>query len=652
MAAKYKTINTKDFVSVVAHRPVLFLGAGVSAAAPSSLPLAGQLVKAFYDALTLDPELKSFVDELPVDEIPKDLLKQLGSPELIYNATSEFAADIVPELFRMALESNRPNINHYSVARLLEFGRIARIVTTNFDTLIEQCFDATKPKVHVHIEDEGPGDEGCLWKLHGDLGGRVAIAANDVSLIGFSSVPSKLANTIAGSKVVVAGYSGNDFHIVRAFLDGRPEKIWWIILRDDPPTALDLLFRSGLDVVAVEGNLAASDQTNPLVALLQRGQAHEKPAVRPKKICAVSKDNLQDRLSSVLAPLERTKKAMVLHSLLRRIGIPTNKNYRIRLSEFLHESMLKEKFFPDYFSSPPFDVLELYEQKLTPRLVIRPAILKRYGLSIKPEDPFGNAHFNEGVISERFSRVDETDILLEFGLEKAYQGESKLERAQKILKTAFRSAEALEHRALRMRSAEALAWVNFKLGNLEEAEYSHAVFSREISEITTDLKVIRESLNQVSINHLLAGLDPPDEPFHLYKTLAIDRRYRRHLNLLRLAARLRYLGKAELALKVLDQWPANTSKRSIYIHALEGAHGVERSRCLFFIGEVARGINLMEVAEKHFRKLENWDYEFLRWYSRIMTQYYVKAGQIGKAVGIEIKQHVIPITRYERPENN
>ncbi|MBN2044280.1 MAG: SIR2 family protein [Anaerolineales bacterium] len=652
MEIKYKTIGSEEFVSGVGSRPIMFVGAGVSAAAPSSLPLAGRLVKAFYDALTHDSELAGFVDELSVEELPKDLLDQLGSPELIYNATSEFAADIVPELFRIALESNCPNINHYSLARLLEFGQISRIITTNFDTLIEQCFDAAKLKVDVQIDDGGPGDEGCIWKLHGDLGNRISIAANDVSLIGFSPIPSKLAKVIAQREIVVAGYSGNDFHIVRAFLDGRPEKIWWIVLPDEPPAVLDLLMRSGLDVVVVQGNLAESDEVNPLLALLQRDQAYEIIESIPDKIFAERIDSLQDRLSSVLAPVERTKKAFVLHSLRRRLGIPTNKNYRIQLSKFLHESMLRENIFPDYFSSPPFDVLMLYEQKLTPRLVVRPAIMRRFGLSIKPEDPFGDVDFNESEISKRFSSLDETDILLEFGLEKAYQGGSNLERAQKILKTTYESAKSLEHRALQMRSAEALAWVNFKLGEFKAAEDSHAIFLGEISEIITDLNVIRESFHETQIADLLEGLDPLDEPAHLYKTLAIDRRYRKRLNLLRLAARLRNLGKADLALNLLDQWPAPTSKHSIYIHALEGGYEVERSRCLFFIGEVERGIKLMESAQEHFSKLERWDYEFLRWYSRIMTQYYVKIGQIGKAVGIEINQHVIPSARYERSEDH
>jgi hypothetical protein len=62
---------------------------------------------------------------------------------------------------------------------------------------------------------------------------------------------------------------------------------------------------------------------------------------------------------------------------------------------------------------------------------------------------------------------------------------------------------------------------------------------------------------------------------------------------------------AELALKALDQWSADISKSSIYTEALEGAHEVERSRCLFFMGEVAGGIKLIEIAEKRFAKLEN-----------------------------------------------
>ncbi len=617
---------------------MLLLGAGVSAAPPSRLPLAGELVNGYWAALVADPDLERHAEQLPGNPVPA-----LGTPELIYNATAEYAADVVPGLFRTALASDRPNVNHRAAAKLLELGLIERIVTTNFDTLIERC--PGMEGVTVHVEDEGPGGPGTIWKLHGDIAQRVAIASNDVALIGFSPIPTLLAKAIAGREVIVAGYSGNDFHIVRAFLDGRPERTWWIVLPGDRPEAVTALSASELDVVVVEGDLAAATDGNPLVELLGAARFTEPEASRPTS----PGDGLEGRLGRVIAPLDKLQKAMMLHSLLRRAGIETDRDYQLRLSAFIHNSMVDQQMFPDYFRSGPHDVVNLYEAQLQPRLVVRPTILRRHGLDVDPTDAFADAKVNHEAVAKTFGPIDEADILLETGLEKAYQG--RLERAGPILDAAFQRSESIDHRALRMRSAEAVAWVAARLGDGETAERAHAVFSDDVVRLADDLDAVRTADDLDAAGGLLRDLGDVEAPSHLSKTLAVDRRFRRHLRLLQLAARLRYVGKAELALEVLDLWPTGTTQDSIYARALEGSHRLERGRCRFFEGEVAAGIQEMEAAGRELEVLKDWDYEFVRSYNRLMIEHYARAGRIVDAIKAHLHTETIPMKHYQRGDD-
>jgi NAD-dependent SIR2 family protein deacetylase len=129
-----QSASISDFcAALLSSRPVLFLGAGISVAPPSNLPVARELIQAFYLALTRDAQVSDLAGELPSH--PLDLL---NSPELIYNAVAEYAVAIVPSLFQAALDCERPNVNHWVAARMVKRGLAERLVTTNFDRLLER----------------------------------------------------------------------------------------------------------------------------------------------------------------------------------------------------------------------------------------------------------------------------------------------------------------------------------------------------------------------------------------------------------------------------------------------------------------------------------------------------------------------------------
>jgi NAD-dependent SIR2 family protein deacetylase len=123
--------NISEFCEAIAKsNPIFFCGAGISMAAPSGLPLAKDLINSFYKSLTSDPEMESLASELP-----SSVLDTLRSPELIYNAVSEYALQIVPKLFQAALYCDHPNINHWILAQLIKSRFVEQIITTNFDQL-------------------------------------------------------------------------------------------------------------------------------------------------------------------------------------------------------------------------------------------------------------------------------------------------------------------------------------------------------------------------------------------------------------------------------------------------------------------------------------------------------------------------------------
>lgn len=69
-----------------------------------------------------------------------------------------------------------PNINHIFLAKLAEFGLIKTIVTTNFDTLIEQAFESKNINYRVYYKKKDfqktylKDDEIKLIKIHGNYG--------------------------------------------------------------------------------------------------------------------------------------------------------------------------------------------------------------------------------------------------------------------------------------------------------------------------------------------------------------------------------------------------------------------------------------------------------------------------------------------------
>ena len=195
-----------------------FVGAGVSAPPPSSLPLAAGLV-----ASLVAPVLEPLA-------LPANLARKVESalvalrPEVITDVLLEHlgidAARPLPRVLR-----GRPNAWHGLLAAALGAG--CCVLTTNFDTLIEQACDALGARYRTVVGtavEGGVAAQSTLFKIHGSIGGdalqSVALAVRQVGH-GLSIPQTRLLQTLVENRpLLVLGYSGrDDFDILPALLN-------------------------------------------------------------------------------------------------------------------------------------------------------------------------------------------------------------------------------------------------------------------------------------------------------------------------------------------------------------------------------------------------------------------------------------------------
>lgn len=195
-----------------------FVGAGVSAPPPSSLPLAAGLVASLI-APVLEPlalsanlarKVESALVALRPEVITDVLLEHLGID----------AARPLPRVLR-----GHPNAWHGLLAAALGAG--CCVITTNFDTLIEQACDALGARYRTVVGtavEGGVAAQSTLFKIHGSIGGdalqSVALAVRQVGH-GLSIPQTRLLQALVENRpLLVLGYSGrDDFDILPALLN-------------------------------------------------------------------------------------------------------------------------------------------------------------------------------------------------------------------------------------------------------------------------------------------------------------------------------------------------------------------------------------------------------------------------------------------------
>jgi len=130
---------------------------------------------------------------------------------------------------RDRLRAEEPGRSHRLVAELARLGVIRCVITTNFDTLIEQATREVGLTVQVIADDEQLRTSGPLiqcrefrvYKPHGTIeGGRLRNTPADLRKLS-GPMERELARVISDHGLIVLGYSGSDPGIRRVFQKKR-----------------------------------------------------------------------------------------------------------------------------------------------------------------------------------------------------------------------------------------------------------------------------------------------------------------------------------------------------------------------------------------------------------------------------------------------
>lgn len=197
----------KVLIDVIKKKPVVFVGAGISF--NSGVPTVYPLKKAILDGMNIltNDEVEELVSfDIPFESFISSLQSDCYSIKTLFDIYS----------------LGKPNLNHFLLAHLSLQGFIKVIITTNFDTLIEQAFESignTKLKVfytqkqirNIDYNDE----ETILIKIHGCVTSKRTIATtlNRVSGSNSYDYRERIVTKLfckKGNGIMSMGYSYSD----------------------------------------------------------------------------------------------------------------------------------------------------------------------------------------------------------------------------------------------------------------------------------------------------------------------------------------------------------------------------------------------------------------------------------------------------------
>jgi SIR2-like domain len=214
-------MHTSEAAGLLRTRQVaLFCGAGISQDPPAGLPDWHDLRDLTIAAVAgRSSTTAPYLTRLTAAEMLAQTGKRGMTPEFV----ASVLADATPAYFDClrALHDGEPNANHESVAALAAHGYLQYVITTNFDTFLEEALDRRGVPVRVHRIDEdfdafAPGGKGVhLLKIHGCITVPATITATVEQEGGGLRPPirSALERLLTSHWWLFWGYSGADLKI-------------------------------------------------------------------------------------------------------------------------------------------------------------------------------------------------------------------------------------------------------------------------------------------------------------------------------------------------------------------------------------------------------------------------------------------------------
>lgn len=314
----------------------ILVGAGVSAAEPSRLPLAASLV----ELLT-----KEVISQLPLrTTLARRVVRSLSVVRL------EVVADIFVEHLgpkalvplERALRGRPGNFWHRFLATSIACG--CHVITTNFDTLIEEsCDDRGMPyrlvtsSAHArHLRPRLSDGPGVLFKIHGSVSNasdrqmisRLAISLRHVGRGLPRSMADLFRELTVDRPLIVIGYSGRDDFDITPLLRStdRTQPALWVV-HDDARSSVEVLRASECRRRAARPAVACARAWSAMTTILLGDSAvvHSRlqlgvrrlthPAVAPGSGLVAGTRGRSDRTHNIRASRERRTHGIV-HALL------------------------------------------------------------------------------------------------------------------------------------------------------------------------------------------------------------------------------------------------------------------------------------------------------------------------------------------------
>ena len=264
-------MDSSDFLisrlNLYKNKYCIFVGAGISIC--SGVPLAtydipdlpsivSNIRKDFYSSLGLPPLNDSQLFSWFVDQ------KLLQNPATLYSDALNLIGDTPrarQHYLRRFFDNKKPGKCHQSISRIVENGYIDILLTTNFDSLLEDALRAndgcSNPKVAAHTDAINdilltePGPK--IAKLHGDyLFSDIKNTEEETRTL-TDNMRNKLRSVLGERGLLVIGYSGNDNSVMSLLeqmgYDGGffPYGLYWIFKEANPPgkRVKDLIDKTG-----------------------------------------------------------------------------------------------------------------------------------------------------------------------------------------------------------------------------------------------------------------------------------------------------------------------------------------------------------------------------------------------------------------------
>jgi SIR2-like domain len=203
----------------------LVLGAGISRAAPSNIPLWSEMkdetIATILDVLRDHDEKKWHTppEAFQFEKTSKNLQDSLQVPEIVMECLCDvyLEPDVKAQLATIIEapgEPARPNECHHLITKLVSTGKVKGIITPNFDRLLEQALELAEIPYIVSMSTESavPSTGLPIFKVHGSIDRPDTLAfLQGTYLRGMpESAIRRFHRDIRNSLIIICGYSGND----------------------------------------------------------------------------------------------------------------------------------------------------------------------------------------------------------------------------------------------------------------------------------------------------------------------------------------------------------------------------------------------------------------------------------------------------------